>query len=538
MGSPNPRVFPVRFTPRGLTDALDATDKFPGASLALSNLIFDQSNPEIIVSRPGVGSGITSFAGFNNPGIVSAQVTIGTVTYGMIGTDRFPGRDEPFAYDHSTSAFLTVSGVLAANCPFTQSATGPWTPPTMASVGVFVIVTHPGFATTANMFGWFDLTTPGAPAWTAGDTSTNGLPSVPVAVANFFNRAYFACGNTTPFTDVLTLTRSNANQALTLGDSSDITALSGLPIQTTSSGIVQALIAFKDFQTWQITGDSAASNLAQNYISLSVGCSAPRSIAQSPLGIYFASFNMPMVIDALGILHALTHSMKETEPDVRAAWQNALVPSRIVGGYTGNIYRVCIQTIMNGVETTNDYWFDELKRRWTGPHTFPYDSASQFVNYFILSSNANPAKLYKSEILPSLTSTYLDEGSAIMFTEQSSTFPKSQDMEMNQVVESTIELASNGSPTSYQITGFDEDGNTLNSCQISVLPTGALWGSAVWGGFVWASSMNRPTTYTVPWTAPLVFNKMAIYITGAASTAALLGTFFARYKKAGYTLNR
>ena len=38
------KTFPVRYTPRGLVDALDATDKFPGASTALTNLVFDQSN--------------------------------------------------------------------------------------------------------------------------------------------------------------------------------------------------------------------------------------------------------------------------------------------------------------------------------------------------------------------------------------------------------------------------------------------------------------------------------------------------------------
>jgi len=34
---------PVRFTPKGLADAYDATDVFPGACRKLSNLVFDQS---------------------------------------------------------------------------------------------------------------------------------------------------------------------------------------------------------------------------------------------------------------------------------------------------------------------------------------------------------------------------------------------------------------------------------------------------------------------------------------------------------------
>lgn len=534
MGSPNPRVFPVRFTPRGLTDALDATDKFPGACTSLANLIFDQSNPELMVSRPGVGSGITSFAGFNTPAVVSVQVTIGTVTYGMIGTAQFAGKDEPFAYDHSTSSFLPITGVLAANCPTTQATSGPWTPPTMASVGVFIIVTHPGFPGGATKFGWFDTTIPGAPAWTAGDTATNGLPSTPVAVANFFNRAYFACGNTTPYTDVLTLTRTVGTQALTLGDSSSITALSGLPVQTTSSGIIQTLTAFKAFQVWQITGDAALSTLAQNYVSLSFGCTSPRSIALSPQGLYFASSSGPMIIDQSGLVRSVVNSSKDIEPDLHTPWENALVPSRMAGGYTGMIYRLCMETIIDGADVTNDYWFDEHRRRWNGPHSFSYDCASQLGNYFVLASNANPGKLFKGEIITSTISTYLDNAVAMSSTIASSTFPKTQDMEMNQVVESTIELSSNGSPSTYAITGLDDLGNTLNNCQVSILPSGSLWGAVVWGGFTWNSSLNRPTTYTVPWTAPLVFNKMAIYINVTAQTSISIGTFFARYQKVSF----
>ncbi len=530
------KTIPVRFTPRGLTDALDATDKFPGACVALTNLVFDQSNPEIMVSRPGVGSGITDFTGFNTPGVVSVHVTIGSITYGMIATARNANKDEPFAYDHSASAFIAVAGVLNPNCPTTQPTSGPWVPPTMASVGVNIIVTHPGFPGGATKFGWFDITNPAAPVWTAGDTSTNGLSATPVAVANFNNRAYFAVANRVEYTDVLTLGRAAAAQSLTLGDASVLNALSGLPIQTTSSGVAQALIAFKAFQVWQVTGDPLTSDLAQNFISLIVGTSSPRSIAQSPQGTYFASFFAPMLIDQFGLLRAVTNSVKENEPDVRAPWQNAVTPSRIAGGYTGRVYRLCMETLIDGQTVKNDYWFDENKRRWTGPHSFSYDSASQLGNFFVLASNAHPAKLFKSEPVPSTTSTYLDNGSAITSTEQSSTFPKTQDMAMNQVVESTIELSSSGSPTSYAITALDEGGNTLNNCTVPVQASGTLWGSGTWGGFAWASSLNKPLTYTVPWTATLVFNKMAIYITVTAGTAISLGTFFARYKKLSYTL--
>lgn len=530
------KQYPVRFTARGLVDALDATDRFLGASVSLANLIFDSSNPEIMVSRPGCPA-ITTFPGFNSPGFVSCHITIGNITYGMIATTTNVGKDEPFAYDNSTGTFLTISNVTNANTPTSPSTGGAWTPPTMASVGIYVIVTHPGFPGGATKFGWFDITTPSAPIWNAGDTATNALPSTPVFVANFNNRAYFGCSNTTPYTDVLTLTRTNSTQALTIGDASSVVAAAGLPIQTTSSGIVAALIIFKAFQCWQITGDSTTNTLALNYLSLTVGTQAPRSIAQSPLGTYFAGFAGPWIIDAFGVLRPVTFSGREADPDIQAPWENAATPSRMAAGYSGTVYRICINTTLAGSTATNDYWFDEHRRRWNGPHSFPYDCVSQYSNYFILSSASNPAALFKSEIVPSLSSVYLDNGVAFMTTEQSSTFPKTGHMAMKQMVESTMELSSSGSPTSYSITALDDQGNTLNTCQVSVQPAGTLWGSGVWGGFKWASAINRPATYTIPWTAPLVFKKMAIYITTTAATTISLGTFMGRWQDAGYTNN-
>ena len=68
--------------------------------------------------------------------------------------------------------------------------------------------------------------TPASPQWGAGDTNIYGLPSVPVAVAQFNGRAYFACGSSTPYTDsLLPRNRTNADQALSFGNGLPVTAL-------------------------------------------------------------------------------------------------------------------------------------------------------------------------------------------------------------------------------------------------------------------------------------------------------------------------
>lgn len=511
----------------------NASDASPGA------LTVTSSTTGEIYTLQGAAAIVNASVGFQSPGFVSVHVTIGDYVYGMVATSRNVGKDEPFAFNHATGLFTTITGVLAANCPVSPSTAGAWTPPTMSVIGTKLIVTHPGFAGGATKFGVLDIGNLAAPTWTATDTAVNALPSVPIAVANYRNRAYFWCGNTLPYTDVLDpLTRTFAAQSLTIGDSTAGTAFQGLPVQTTSGGIIAALVAFKGFQIWQITGDTTTGDLAQNFISLTIGTQSPRSVCLSPKGVYFASTSGPKVIDQFGTLRSLTHSAQEIEPDIQVPWQNMQTPSRVSGAYSGDLYRICMDTVIEGVNVTNDYWFDEHRNRWNGPHTFPYDCASQHEDHFIVTGAGNPGILIHSRSAPNAQSVYQDLGVAFMTTLQSSTFPKTGHMTMKQVVESTMELAASGGAATYAITGLDDQGNVLNSCNVSILSAGSLWGSGVWGSFVWGATNNKPSVYTVPWTAPLVFKKMALYISATASASVSFGTFFARYQDAGYSNNR
>ena len=561
------KSLPMRFTPRGLVDAFDATDKFPGACQALTNLVFDPSNPELVVTRPGVTQ-LASFSagGFSNPGFISVHGAIGTRVYGMIATSRNSGKDEPFCFDTATGSFVAISGVTNANTPASPVQGGDWIPPTIATVGTMVIITHQGFSGAAGVFfGVIDVTTPATPAWNVHNTVTTLLPSVPLAVANFNNRAYFACGTHLYYTDVLTnpLTITNATQFLVIGDNNPINALSGLPMQTTSSGILQTLTVFKNTQVWQIAGDTTTSNLSQNYVSLTVGTSAPRSVAQSPYGLYFMSTGGPYFLDLLGTLRALTHSLQELEPDISTPFENAISPTRWCGSYNSTIYRVCGQTVIQGKQQTNDYWFDEHKRRWNGPHSFPYDCASAQAGYFVLSSVNNPGVLIQSVPVQTLAFTGEDLGTVFSILLRSSTFPKVDWMAVKQVAESQIELATTECFVDFTLTAQDDQGNTIGQADIQVVQAGVgIWGNnnwgdgtkwgcpeqAVWGGglqwgspptgtgAIWGAGLVKaiPHTYPVPWPAPLVFEKMQLQITTTVAANVSIGTFFARYQKTGY----
>jgi len=559
------KAAPMRFTPRGLVDAFDATDKFPGACQQLTNLVFDPSNPELVVTRPGVTQ-LASFVqgGFINPGFISIQAAVSTRIYGMIGSDLNIGFDEPFCFDTALQAFVPITGVTSANVPVSPSTSGDWTPPTIASVGTMILITHPGFDGSTHFFGWIDVTNPAAPVWHSGNTVTNALPAVPQAVANFGNRAYFAVGNILWFTDVLTNppTITNATQQLTIGDAGPVNALAGLPIQTTSSGVLAVLTVFKATQVWQVSGDFSTS-LFLNYVSLTVGTNAPRSIAQSPFGLYFTSTGGPYFIDLLGTLRALTHSLQELEPDIQTPFENAVDPSRWAAVYNSTIYRICGQTVIQGRQSTDDFWFDEHKRRWNGPHTFGYDCASAQGGYFVLSSANFPGVLIKSLPIQPINFVATDLGTGFFIQLLSSTFPKVDWMAMKQVAESQIELAASSCVVNITIEAEDDQGNELGIATIPIVANGAaiwdafywgdgtLWGcpenvtwggGAIWGspptgsGVIWGSGLIRriPHTYPVPWPAPLVFEKMQLKLTTDQPSNVSIGTFFARYQKTGY----
>jgi hypothetical protein len=529
---------PVRFTPKGLCDAFDATDAFPGACKLLSNLVFDQGNPEVVVSRPGVGAAVTTFSGFTTPTFVSVHIVIGNVAYGMVSSARNAGQDEPFAYNIATNTFITISGVTSGNTPASPATSGPWTPPTMAVVGTDILVTHPGFnGSGSNYFGVINIANPAAPAWTSSNLATNPLTGVPTSVANFNNRAYFAVSNTLQFSDPLSpLTRTNASQSVTIGDATPITAQCGLPIQTVTAGVIGALVVFKQSQIWQITGDPTTNNLADNYISLTTGCSAPRSIVQGPFGIFFAGVDAPYILNFLGTLVPLSSRPGTDFPgDLQVPFQNTTQSSRISASFSGNIYRVCVPTLIQGLPQTNDYWYDIRRKRWTGPHSFTYDCAAQYGASFLLSSASQGAALFVSTTIPTSGSTYSDAGTQIVAHMRSSTFPKTGHMQEVQVVESTIEFGSSGASVNYNLTALDDQNNTLNSTYVMTPAGGAQWGSFLWGGALWSSNVNIPHTYVIPWTDALVFQKMALDVQVSSSNSVSIGTFFARYQDTGYT---
>src|SRR5271166_1266819 len=295
---------PLVWHPKGVSDTLDASTAFTGAMAALSNLVPDPSTANLWQCRPaatpsvpvGLPTGGPFSSGFSSGfqqgiisgvGAVSVFRIVGSILYGMIGSS-VDGLDHPFAFNFATSLFLPVTaagGAFTGLLPSSQPTTGAWTPPTMDVIGSKLMVTHPGFATTANFIGWFDISIPTAPVWHAGNlTGAITFTIPPSFVAQFANRAYYIVNLTAQpavvFSDILSpLTVFAATQVLTFGDIVPLTALGQLRFYNQLGGIVQALIVFKDdVNTYQVTGDAALNTLASNSMNFAIGTKCPNGI--------------------------------------------------------------------------------------------------------------------------------------------------------------------------------------------------------------------------------------------------------------------
>jgi hypothetical protein len=531
---------PLRFVAQGLSDALDGTDVFEGACSVLQNLIPDAGTKGIWVCRPA-STKQTAFAGFTTPGFVSAGYINGSRFYGLVASGLTPGYDQPFCYDIIAGIFVTITGITGLNVPASPITAGDWEPPTMAMVGTKLVVTHPGFSFIAgNAFGWFETSNPSAVSWNAGNTTgALVLPARPSCVAQFGGRAWFLVNPTTGqptayFTDILSLNITNAGQALTFDDNKTLTAAVGLPLENQLGGIIQALIVFKDSSNmYQITGDFALSTLSKNAMNVATGTKAPRSICVTPKGITFVS---PDGIRLVDFNARVSDPVGEEGAGVNNPFINALYPSRISAAANANTVRITVQDGSVAGTPTYEYWYDLVKLKWSGPHTFPTDLALPYNNTFIIVPKNITGSLWQSDVINSSLSTFVENGSAISCIMQTSLLPDAMAMSESTMSETALEVVLPLPPSAISITAQDENYSAIIP-PVSISTSGAgpsYWGVAIWGTALWYGASVRLTSVRIPWSKPIVFKRMTINITFTAASNVRIGAMSMRVQQLGY----
>lgn len=441
----------------------------------------------------------------------------------------------------------------------------------IASDGLSITISQA--ATGSNSGSTFTVSggTDAAPIYDAGQTYPNRLVAIPVAVAEFNGRAYYAVNNGVQFSDSLVpLLITNANQALTMGDSTPVTALTGVPLANqVIGGVVQSLIAFKGIGWYyQVTGDPATMNLANNVVEGSVGTLAPNSIAATPQGIFYIAPDGLRVIGPNGICSPPQGLYGQ---GVSNAFLSAVNPSRMCAAYNQNVYRVSVQNGSVQGQPLQEYWIDLGIQSWTGPHSFP---ASLIVPYYsktnsfilavnapvvpqspLLDSNGNPLLdssgnvitsgppgsyagpgLWQSTVLPAANSTYTENGSPLSWAFQPCLSPDNGGVSMNSVIWALIGLALTAGQA-LSIIAQDESGTPLDAINLMQAGAGAsVWDSFNWGAATWGAPTPAYKQYQLNWHLPLVFKQLSIRVTGASMAGFVIGDQFFRYKPEGYPI--
>ncbi len=371
----------LNWKPSGVTDTLDSSNTGLNSMVALQNLIPDPTTKSVFVPRPAS----IQIKGLSSTyGAVTVFLILGDVLYGMVSQNGF---DQPFIYNLLTQTFSTPSGVTGSNLPYTQPVVGDWTVPTMATIGAYVLVTHPGFQGPANgYFGWFDLTKPSAPVWHSGNTTGNLLIAPPTAVSIYGGRAYYAVGNAVQASDVFfPLQQTNAGQVLTFGDSTPITALEGLPLNNVQGGIIQSLMVFKGISNiYQVTGDytGVPAPWAANALNVATGTLAPNTVTATPKGLAFVAPDGVRIID---FSSNVSDPIGNYGMGICLPFQNAVYPSRMCAAFNMQTLRVAVQQKSAVLQSTIEYWYNFSLGAWSGPHTIPSVFMLPYKNTFICS---------------------------------------------------------------------------------------------------------------------------------------------------------
>lgn len=364
--------------------------------------------------------------------------------------------------------------------------------------------------------------TAAAPLWGAGNTDRFALPSIPLGVAQFNGRAYYALGSDgLVFSDSgwpCRVSNSAAVQALTTQDGLAVTALGQLLLTAPlTGGIVQAIIAFQGAtRMQQITGDPATGNLTMNVMPVATGTLAPLSIVpterglafMSPLGLRFVKFDgtvsEPIGADGMGIT---------------APFQFAAAPSQICAAANVGILRISVQNnLLDGVPY-QEYWFDLKRGIWHGPHTFPARLIQPWRSSFLTAPRAATRSLWQSDAYATSSSTYTENGWSMSWIMETVLLPDNANVAMNAMVEVNLACAAS-SGNLITVAALDESGAMLDTISITT-----------------SANHENLRQRALNWTQPIIFKQMSVRISGPSDFSMRIGNLYMRHEVLGYNLD-
>jgi hypothetical protein len=368
--------------------------------------------------------------------------------------------------------------------------------------------------------------------YTAQNTTTNTLISPPVWITQFNSRAYFFCnpgGTNNPalycsdnFAAGGPLSRGSAVEGviLTFGDNVNLIGGGVLSLTNISTGgVTQALFVFKQAgggstNMFQVTGDVGTTNLTVQAMNTSVSTAAPNTIVSTPQGLFFIALDGMRYIDTSG----------NVQPPVGYDGQGIAIPfvysqtpSRMAAACNANTIRISTQNSLTN--TQQDWCYDLVRSAWHGPHTFPIGLISSWGNTFIVTPTpaSGQVGIYESDLVPTSVDVYTELSSPITATWLTGAFP---DRKGVLELSSTYGSLYQGGQATLTVSALDVTGAVINGNAVTVTPTSTAKLSAV----------------TIPWVAPLIFDRMQMQVTATAAANLRIADLLIEYEEESYSV--
>lgn len=377
-----------------------------------------------------------------------------------------------------------------------------------------------------------------APLWGAGNVNQNPLLAVPVSVVQFNGRAYFAVGNSIPFSDsgnATQATDSSVTQVLTPNNGIPVTSLAPLPLLSpVTGGIIQAIVAFQSTAAIQlISGDPTTSNLLMNLLKGGTGTLAPLSLMPTIQGLGFIS---PEGLRFVSLQGMVSEPIGDAGKGVAVPFINVVNPSRTCAVYNTDTLRISVQNGAVNGQPVQDYWFDFTRKVWFGPHTFPASIIQPYNDTFIMVANGINAQLWQSDATPSIASVYIENGKNMSWDFQTSLLPDTDDMAMHEILETTV--GANWPPQAVIVAAFlDEFSSVIDSVNLAGSGAAAtIWGAFTWGAAPWLGGVGVFKQRSIFWHIPIVVKQGSIQLSGNSVAGLIVGNLYIRYQELGYVL--
>ena len=523
-----------------------------GASIATTGTMTGGSavitgNPSILAVQPGMlitGSNIAAGAtvvSTTNFVLTQNGQTHGTTTLdGLASTDGIAIGQKVAGLGIPTAT--TVAAVGTGSVTLSAAATG------SGIVSVTFTGTTITMSANASGSGSNTITIAGgslsAPLWGAGDVDRNPLPSVPVGVAQYNGRAWYALGtNGVVFSDSglpCRVSNTTAVQALTTNDGLAVTAVAPLmlsaPLVTT--GIAQALIAFQGVSKMQqITGDESTADLAMNALPVATGTAAPLSITACEMGTAFIS---PEGLRFIQFNGTVSEPIGNAGEGITTPFIFAQYPSRICGAANAHTLRFTTTNAAEATPTAKEWWYDLGRKVWTGPMNFPASLIQPWEgqtkqNTFVMTPIGVTGSLWRADTQAYPTSSYTENGKNLTWAYQPLPLPDSGLAAMNAL----LEMALAGQfVVGFSVTGTAADitGLQLDTTQFPIAGGAGIWGSMIWGEDDWGVSTTVFQQWPIYWHKVLVFKQLSLTFAGQSAFGVRLENVYMKYEVLGYQL--